>query len=228
MKYNINLVLVDDEELFRTGIAFILNREPNMNVLFEASNGKDLLDLLKTADILPDIIIMDLKMPLLNGVETTKILKKEYPGIAIIALSSYNSKAFIANVINEGASSYIIKNSTPAQMIDTINKVADKGFHYDMRALDVIVEENTLLQSGKTKSPLDEEFLTSREKEVLQLICKQMSSKEIGEQLFISPRTVEIHRKNIISKTNTKNIAGLVVFAIQNDLIPIEDLLDEE
>lgn len=224
MKYNVNLVLVDDEELFRTGIAFILNREPNMNVLFQASNGVELLECLKTADILPDIIMMDLKMPLLNGVETTKILKKEYPQIDIIALSSYDSKAFIANVINEGASSYIIKSSKPAEMIETINSVATKGFYYDTNAMKVILEEKNLSEANKTKSPLDADFLTSREKEVLELICQQFNTKEIGEKLFISPRTVEIHRKNIISKTNSKNIAGLVVFAIQNDLVSFDDL----
>jgi DNA-binding NarL/FixJ family response regulator len=227
MKYNVNIVLVDDEELFRTGIAFILNREPNMNVLFQASNGVELLERLKTADILPDIIMMDLKMPLLNGVETTKILKKDYPEIDIIALSSYNSKAFIANVINEGACSYIIKSATPAEMIETINKVALKGFYYDNVTMKVILEEKNLSQNDKTKSPLDEEFFTPREKEVLELICKQFNTKEIGEKLFISPRTVEIHRKNIISKTNSKNIAGLVVFAIQNDIVPPDNLLDE-
>ncbi len=224
MGYAIKIILVDDEELFRSGIAFMIQREPNIEILHQASNGSELLDYLKENTIHPDIILMDLKMPTLNGVETTKILQKKYPKINVIAMSSYDSKAFVANMIHEGASSYIIKNSSPKEMIETINRVATRGFYYNNTTLKIIREEERA--DIKTKSVLDANFLSKREREVLQLICKQQSSAEIAETLFISPRTVDVHRGNLFAKTEVKNVAGLVVFAIQNNLVPIEDLLE--
>ncbi len=226
MNKTIKIILVDDEELFRSGIAFMLQREENINILHQSTNGKELLEYLESASTLPDLILMDLKMPLLNGVETTKIMKVQYPEINIIALSSYHSKAFILNMINEGASSYIIKNSSPAEMIRTINAVAKKGFYYDNTSLRIIREEKMEGNYDTLKSVFDINFLTSREKEVLELICHQNSTKEIADKLFISPRTVDAHRKNLLLKTEVKNLAGLVVFAIQNDLVAIEDYFD--
>jgi DNA-binding NarL/FixJ family response regulator len=225
MYNSIKIVLVDDEELFRSGIKFILEREPNFDVVHEASNGSELLDYLEKGYNHPDIILMDLKMPTLNGVETTKILNKEYPKLKVIALSSYDSKSFIINMINEGVSSYIIKNSTPQEMIETINKVYVKGFHYNSLTLKVINEEEFEIGKLKSKSILDSNFLTTREKEVLELICLEYNTGEIAGKLCLSPRTVEVHRKNMLEKTQSKNVAGLVVFAIQNDLIPLTSIL---
>jgi DNA-binding NarL/FixJ family response regulator len=226
MEEKIKIILVDDEELFRSGIKFILDREPNMNVIFEASNGSELLDYLERGlNHHPDIILMDLKMPTLNGLETTKILNKEYPKLKVIALSSYDSKSFIINMISEGVSSYIIKNSTPKEMMETINRVYIKGFHYNSLTLKVIKEEEFVMGKLKTKSVLDSNFLTNREKEVLELICLEHNTPEIAAKLCISPRTVEVHRTNMLEKTSSKNVAGLVVFAIQNDLIPLENVL---
>jgi DNA-binding NarL/FixJ family response regulator len=225
MEEIIKIILVDDEELFRSGIKFILDRESKINVIFEASNGSELLEYLGKANILPDIILMDLKMPTLNGVETTKILNKEYPELKVIALSSYDSKSFIVNMIKEGVSSYIIKNTTPLEMIETINKVYIKGFHYNSLTLKVIKEEESELGKLKTKSVLDSNFLTKREKEVLELICLEYNASEIADKLCISPRTVEGYRANMLEKTNSKNVAGLIVFAILNDLIPLESVI---
>lgn len=225
MQETIKIILVDDEELFRSGIKFILDREPNINVIFEASNGSELLDYLEKGNTLPDIILMDLKMPTLNGVETTKILNKDYPKLKVIALSSYDSKSFIINMINEGVSSYIVKNSTPQEMIETINKVYIKGFHYNSLTLKVIKEEEFEMGKLKSKSVLDSNFLTKREKEILELICLENNTAEIADKLCISPRTVDVHRTNMLEKTNSKNVAGLVVFAIQNDLIPLESVI---
>ena len=172
----------------------------------------------------PDIILMDLKMPNLNGVEATKIIQKEYPEIKIIALTSYDSKSFINNMIQVGASSYLIKNATPTEMIFTINEVAKNGFYYNDSVLQTINDCIVPLPKN-TKSSFDEDFLTSREKEVLELICKQFNTQEIADKIFISPRTVEGHRTNLLLKTECKNIAGLVVYAIQNKIIDIGGLI---
>ena len=215
----IKIVLVDDEILFRKGISFLLDREKNIEIIEEASNGVELIEFLKENDKHPDIIIMDLKMPLLNGVEATKIIHKDFPLIKIIALTSYDSSSFIANMINVGAVSYLVKNTTPQELLKTINEVAVKGFYYNEKVLKVIHE--TVSTSKNSKSTLENNYLTSREIEVLQLICEQKTTVEIGEKLFISPRTVEGHRNNLLLKTASRNSAGLVVYAIQNEIAVI-------
>lgn len=221
MENKIKIILADDEELFRKGIYFLLQREPNIEIIFEASNGSELVEHLKNTTELPDIIMMDLKMPLLNGVEATKLIHKDFPAIRIIALTSYNTKSFIANMINVGAASYLVKNASPIDMIKTVNEVAQKGFYYNEIVMEVI-HQNMISNTG-SKTVLDEDFLTEREKEVLELICKQYSSAEIGEMLSLSARTVDGHRNNLLLKTNSKNMAGLVIFAIQNKIINLED-----
>lgn len=219
MKETIKIILVDDEVLFRKGISFLLSKEKNIEVIFEASDGMELIEFLKGDNPKPDIIIMDLKMPLLNGIEATKIIRKDFSDIKIIALTSYDSKSFIANMIDVGAVSYLVKNATPQELFETINEVAAKGFFYSEYVLNIIQKD--LISSRKMKCSFDSCFITSRELEVLQLICKQKSTIEIGEKLFISPRTVEGHRNNLLLKTESKNIAGLVVFAIQNSIVSL-------
>lgn len=218
MSKTIQIILVDDEILFRKGISFLLGRESNIEIIFEASNGDELISFLQNnKNSHPDIIIMDLKMPIINGVEATKIIRKEFPEIKIIALTSYDSKSFVANVIDVGAVSYLIKNATPQELLTTINEVASKGFYYTDYVMQII--QSDILTNKKTKSNFDSNFLSPREIEVLKLICTQKSTVEIAEQLFISPRTVEGHRNNLLLKTESKNIAGLVVYAVQNGLM---------
>ncbi len=214
----IKIAIADDEELFRQGITFILNKEINFDIILQAENGNDFIEKLKEANPLPDIVLMDLNMPLLNGVETTKQIKKTYPKIKIIALTSYYSKPFISNMISIGAVSYLAKNTTPKIVIETINNVARKGFHYDDNVMQVIQENILNSNAKKNKSRFDVDYLTKREIEVLKLICKQFTTNEIAEKLFLSPRTVEGHRNNLLLKTDTKNTAGLVVYAITNKI----------
>lgn len=221
MNKNIKLIVVDDEVLFRKGISFLLNKEDNIRVIHEASNGIELLSFLEKSKNHPDIIIMDLKMPLLNGVEATKVIHRDYPKIKIIALSSYRSKSFVANLMNIGAASYLIKNTSPQELLNTIQEVDTKGFYYDDYVLQVIKEGS--LNGNVGKKGLESNNLTSREVEVLQLICEQKTTAEIAELLFISPRTVDGHRNNLLLKTESKNIAGLVVFAIQNRIVLLYD-----
>jgi DNA-binding NarL/FixJ family response regulator len=221
MNDNIKIILVDDEILFRKGISFLLEREKNIDIIYEASGGSELISFLKESTILPDIVMMDLKMPIINGVEATKILHKDFPEIKIIALTSYDSKSFVANMIAVGAVSYLIKNSTPQQLLTTINEVAVKGFYYSAYVLKIIQDD--FLTNRKTKSSFDTTFLTTREIEILQLICLQKNAVEIAELLFISPRTVEGHRNNLLLKTESRNIAGLVVYAIQNEIVMLNE-----
>lgn len=214
--FTIKVALVDDEVLFRKGISFLLQKEKNVEVLFEASNGEELISHLNNNETKPDIIIMDLKMPILNGVEATKIIRKFFPEIKIIALTSYDTKAFVINMIQVGAVAYIIKNTTPKDLINTIKEVACKGFYYNEAILRTL--KDTILTTKNSKINLETSFLSPREIEILQLICNQKTTAEIAEKLFLSPRTVEGHRNNLLLKTESRNIAGLVVYAIQNEI----------
>jgi DNA-binding NarL/FixJ family response regulator len=217
----IKILIADDEALFRSGISFLIQREKNFTVIFEANNGEEVIQYLQHNEDHPNIILMDLKMPVLNGVEATKLINKYYPKIRVIALTSYNTNSFINNMIQVGASSYLVKNATPTEMLYTINEVAKKGFYYNELVMNVI-QENITFNAGKVKSNFDEEFVTIREREVLHLICKQFSTAEIADKLFLSPRTVEGYRNSLLLKTESKNVAGLVVYAFQNGLIDIE------
>jgi DNA-binding NarL/FixJ family response regulator len=219
----IKIAIADDEILFRQGISFILDKEINFDIVLQAEHGEDLLTQLRETENLPEIILMDLKMPHLNGVEATKIIKKEFPKINIIAITSYYSKPFISNMIATGAVAYLAKNTPPKEVVETVNAVAIKGFCYNDNVMQVI-QENMLNSDAKiTRSYFDLDYLTKRESEVLKLICDQKTTNEIAEQLFISPRTVEGHRNNLLLKTESKNVAGLVVFAFQHKIVELKE-----
>lgn len=217
MSDKIQIIVVDDEILFRKGIIFMLQREDNISIDFEAGDGEELLNYLKESKSLPDIILIDINMPNINGVEATKTIRKDFPEIKIIALTSYNTPLFIANMIQEGAASYLIKNAHPDEMIKTIKEVAEKGFYYNENVLHVL--SDNFSPNKKILNVLSDDFLSTREREVLELICLQHSTTEIAEKIFLSPRTVEGYRNSLLLKTQTKNVAGLVVFAIQNKIV---------
>ncbi|MCO6149566.1 response regulator transcription factor [Flavobacterium sp. NRK1] len=225
---NIKIALADDEVLFRKGISFLLQRKKNIDIVFEASNGEELVCFLrenKHNNTNPDIVIIDLKMPVLNGVEATKIIHEEFPEVRIIALTSYNTKSFIANMIDVGAASYLVKNTTPQELMATINEVYANGFYYNDEVLQVI-HEYLISPKKKIKSRFLDEQLTNREIEVLKLICQQYSGAEIAEKLFLSARTVEGHRNNLLRKTECKNMIGLIIYAINNEYVTLEGLLE--
>jgi len=220
---SIKLALADDELLFRQGVKAILESEESIDILFDAENGEHLIQQLRDAEVLPDIVITDLKMPELNGVEVTKLIRKEFPDIKVIALTSYFSKPFILNMISIGAVAYLAKNSTPALMIKTISEVSQKGFYYDEQVMQYIHESIVNPSDKKVKSNFDTNYFTKREIEVLELICKQYTTNDIAESLFISPRTVEGHRNNLLLKTESKNVAGLVIYALKNKMVSLDN-----
>jgi DNA-binding NarL/FixJ family response regulator len=224
MKNKIRIVIADDEDLFRKGVAYLL-KEQGLDVMYEASNGIQLIQYLQGLKEYPDVILMDIKMPDLNGVEATKQVSRQFPEIKIIALSSYITSTFISNMLQVGAASYIPKNASPEEMITTIHNVAENGFYYNsfMRQH---ISQDRIKTLHNSKSIFDDNLLTKREYEILHLICKQKSAAEIGELLDLSPRTVEGHRNNLLLKTDSKNVAGLVLYAIRNSLIDLDDATD--
>ena len=224
MSKTITIALADDELLFRQGLIAILSKSTHLKILFDAEDGNQLIEKLKSTDVLPEIVITDLKMPGLNGVEVTKIIRKEFPKIKIIALTSYFSKPFILNMISIGAVAYLAKNSTPQLMVKTIEEVSKTGFYYDTQVLKYI-HESIQNPSDNKKSELDPDYISKREIDVLKLICKQRTTTEIAEELFLSPRTVEGYRNSLLLKTESKNVAGLVIYAFTHKLVPLESMM---
>jgi DNA-binding NarL/FixJ family response regulator len=212
------IALADDELLIRTGIRAILAQEDNFDIIFEASNGTELIDFLNSSNMMPEIILMDVKMPELNGLEASKIILKNFPNIKIIALSSYNSSVFVANMIEVGAVCYLSKSAHPAKLISSINQVIQNGFYFEEDMMQFIDKGLT-----KTKTLFDKGFLTLRERQVLHLICEQKTAVEIAEKLKISARTVDGFRNSLLFKTDSKNIVGLVIFALQHHIYSLDE-----
>jgi DNA-binding NarL/FixJ family response regulator len=215
---SIKIAIADDEILFRKGMALILNSHEGLDVCLEAENGLDLLNQLESAERLPDVLLLDLKMPEMNGVEAAKKIRVDYPELKIIVLSTHFSRAFVINMVELSAVGYLPKNSQPQEVVDTIRAVQTKGFHYNDEVLSIIRENLISKTKAKIQFSVD---LSKRETEVLELICKQYTASEIAEKLFISSRTVDGHRNNLLLKLDCKNVAGLVVFALQHKLVDI-------
>lgn len=216
----IKIALTDDEALFRKGMRSLIEDFEGMEVVLEAGGGDILLHQLSTIPTLPDVLLLDLNMAALNGIETAKVLQQNYPAIRVIILSSYFSKAFVINLIEIGAAAYLPKNALPEEVEQTIREVMEKGFSYNNAVMEIIRDNMIQKNRPKIKTPF-KITLTKREQEILELICNQATTAEIAKKLFISTRTVEGHRNNLLQKLGCRNTAGLVVFALQHQLVQI-------
>ncbi len=218
MNNKYKIALTDDEALFRKGMEMLLQDCDFCEVIIEAENGAELLTALENAQSLPDVILLDLQMPVLDGVDTLKLLQRDYQDIKIIVLTSHYNSSMILKLVEEGASAFLPKNVDPDELMDTIKDVVEKGFHYNAYIVQLL-RERMLFGKPRKKASLDE--LTKREKEILMLICDQFTNKEIAEKLFISSRTVEGHRNKMLEKTQSKNTVGLIIYAIENGLVSV-------
>lgn len=216
----IRLAIVDDEALFRKGMSLLLEDVEDIEVMMDASNGQEFLDQLRNSHSLPDVVLMDMKMPVLNGIETAKIMSTDFPAVKIITLSTYFSKAFVTNMLELGVASYLAKNSKIDLVELTIREVASRGFYYS-EEIQTIIRESMMDKKRQAKPSFGIE-ITAREQEILQLICEQHTNVEIAKKLYISSRTVDGHRNNLLQKLNCKNTAGLVALAIQQQLVRID------
>lgn len=211
---NLSVYIVDDHQLFREGLKLLLGNLPFVGEVREASNGQEFLDTLD--DGLPDVVFMDIEMPLLNGIETTRQALELYPGMRIIALSMYGDEEYYTKMISAGAQGFIVKNSGIQEVEDAIAHVMEGKNYFSQEILSGLVESLT-----RKKRPVRSGELSDREAEVLCYICKGYSNKEIADTLFLSKRTVDKHRENLLLKTGSKNTAGLVVYAIQSGIIEL-------
>jgi DNA-binding NarL/FixJ family response regulator len=206
----IGIAIVDDHQLFRNGLRFILENEEDLEVVIEASNGKHFLNFLKNYK--PDVVLMDINMPEMDGIETTKQAMQLYPDLNVLVLSMYSDIEYYNTMIALGVKGFVLKDIDNKELAIAIRKVFAGGTYFS---------QELLLRLIKNK-PEDEKIeLTRREKEVLELICQGFSNQQISDKLFISQRTVERHRSSLLFKTDSKNSISLVIYAIKNNLVKI-------
>ncbi len=214
----IKLGLIDDHNLFREGIKSLLNKISDIQLVLEAVSGKDLLEQLD--HIVPDVILLDLEMEEMNGVDTTIALKKTFPDIKIIILTMHKEERMTSYLMEIGANGYLLKDTNQKELEEAIRSVYEKGVYFNSFVSQALLKG---LKNKANKPPaIGKNYqLTSRELEVLELITKEYTTTEIAEQLFLSTRTVEGHRKNLISKLGVKNTAGLIMKAIKDKIISV-------
>lgn len=219
MKENkINIVITDDHKLFRRGLSALLSDFDFIDKIYEAENGKELLSLLSIADVLPHIVLLDINMPEMDGLETTKKLNKYYPDIKIIILTMEEDEHFILHLIKAGVNGYLLKNSDQDELEKAIKNVIEKDFYFSENISGLLI--NNLNKRKKSNSPALSK-ISAREREVIRLVCKENTASEIADLMSVSARTVEGYKRKLLEKTGTKNMAGLVVFAIKNNLVKI-------
>ena len=212
---DINIVIVDDHSLFRNGMKLLLTNAGNFAIIAEASNGKEFIELLKTT--IPDIVLMDIDMPEMDGIEATSKALEINPDLKIIGLSMYGEEEYYYKMIEAGVSGFLLKNSDINEVKTAITSVFDGGKYFSQELLYNVVRN---IKTSQTNQEVVEN-LSERELEVLKQICIGLSNHEIAENLHISKRTVDKHRANLLDKTNSKNTAHLVMYAIKNKLIDI-------
>lgn len=215
MKKAIKLAVVDDHHLFRKGLVSLIDEFEELSVVLEASDGKDLLEKLKAKK--PDVVLLDVEMPVMDGIETTELLRQKYPEIKILILTMHNEEEIILHLIEKGAHGFLLKDNPIETVVDAIYAVIENGYFFNDRVSKVMVKG--LLRNDKIKPSFSKVQLSKREIDVIRLICKENTNKEIAEKLFISVRTVDGHREKILQKTKAKNAVGIVMYAIKNNLL---------
>lgn len=212
----IQIIVADDHRLVREGIVRILNDHPDFQVIAEAENGKQALE--KCRILQPDVLLLDLDMPVLNGLEAVPLLKKQIPTLKIGILTMHQEKLLIEKMIKLGVQGYLYKSSEPAELIEGVEKIATGKTFYTSAVTENLVKSDTLFKQASYEQTIQLAQLSDREKEILTLIAQGMSNTEIGNKLSISPRTVDSHRQNLMKKLEVKNLAGLIRFAITSGL----------
>lgn len=210
MPKEIRAIIVDDHQMLRDGLKHIITEIGYISLIGEASNGKEFLDLLDIS--VPDLVLMDINMPVMDGIEATRIAKERFPDLKILVLTMYSEEQYYHSMVELGVNGFILKHSGYEELERAIQAILS-GNHY--------FSQDLLINVLKQKSTPSTIQLSKREQQILMLICKGFSNNEIAEKLFLSPRTIEGHRSELMNKTHTSNSIGLVIYAIKNKLIAI-------
>jgi DNA-binding NarL/FixJ family response regulator len=216
MDEKLKVLIVDDHEFFRNGLKMVINRLKYARVVGEASNGKEFLEMIPEKE--PDIVLIDIQMPLMNGIEATEKAMEEYPDLKIVALTMFDDEEYLQSMIDAGARGFLLKNITKEVLDQALHAISSGNNYYSPELLEYFTRKVI-----KESRDMDGEIhFTRREKEILQLICDGLSNKEIADRLFISERTVVGHKSNLLSKTNCKSTIGLLSYAIKNRLVEVK------
>jgi DNA-binding NarL/FixJ family response regulator len=210
----IKLIITDDHRMFRESISKMLVLEKVANVMAEASNGEELLNLLDQHT--PDVVLMDISMPGMDGIETTRKAIQKQPGLKVLTLSSFGDEKYYFHMIEAGAKGFVLKNSSMAELESAIKEVANGGSWFSSELLQKVILN--ISAKPKRENAID---LTDREMEILRLICESCTNEQIAEKIKLSYDTVKWHRANLLSKTGCTNTAGLVMYAIKNKLVEL-------
>lgn len=220
MDKNLNIMIVDDQQIFRKGLIMLLNEMPGIKIFGEASNGKEYLDKIND-DKLPDITFMDIQMPEMDGTEATRLAVEKYPEIKIVAISMFSDEDYLVNMLEAGVKGFLLKTVEEAELRKAIKLVADNKNYFSDELLPALTNSIIKRKDKSTNDDALTEDLTRREMEVLQLICEGFTIKEIADKLFISQRTVDGHKANLFRKANVDSSVKLVTFAIKHKLYKI-------
>ena len=213
---NITVAIADDHKIFRKGVIHSLKPYNNIQFIQEAENGEELIRLVEKEQ--PDIVLMDLRMPVKDGIETTKYLNKHFPSIRILILTMFEDERFVGHLMDSGANGYLLKSTEPSEIRQGIMDVMKTGFYLNNFVNRVLIKKNYAKQ--KFNPNLSSEIVVSdREKEVLSLVCMEFTAQEIAAKMDISPRTVEAIKDRLMERFGVKNSVGLVFFAMKNSLI---------
>ena len=214
----IKVVLADDHEIFRDGFRVMLKKQPSVELIGEAENGEELIKI--TRELSPDVIITDIKMPRLDGIEATRKLCAEFPHIGIIALSMFDEEGLIIDMLEAGAKGYLLKNTHKDDIVNAIHAVYKDQTYYCTHTSAKLAQMIAKSSFNPHKRPARPEF-NDREISIIQLICQELSNKEIASELHLSVRTIEGYREKIQEKIKARNAAGIVVYAIRNNIYKV-------
>lgn len=215
---NYKIVIVDDHSLFREGLSLLIEKEGIGDVAAEADNGMELFEILET--VKPDVILMDIDMPIMNGLVATEKVIQKYPDMNILVLSMYGDQEHYSQLINAGAKGFVLKTSGKQELESAIRSVAEGGSYFSSELLRKIIVDLNKSRTNQQEQIVKVDF-TERELQILKLFCNGFSASEIADKLFLSVKTIEAHRSKLIFKAGVKNTIGLVLYAIKNKIVVI-------
>ncbi len=212
----IKVAIADDHKIFRKGVILSLRQYTNIKFVLEAENGEELLMGLPASEA--DVVLMDLRMPVKDGIEATKTISKQYPNLHVIVLTMYEDERFVSHLMENGANGYLLKSADPAEIKKAIVEVMARGYYLNNFVNKVLLKKSHA-RTKSIPSLTNEVVISDKEREVLRLLCMEFTATEIAQKMEISPRTVEAIKDRMMERYNVKNTAGLVFFAVKNNLI---------
>lgn len=218
---DINIVIADDHEIFLDGLSLMLSRNPGFKVCGRASNGQTLIDIVNRER--PDVVVTDIRMPVVDGIQSTKQILAVHPDMKVIALSMFDEENLIIEMLEAGAKGYLLKNAHKDEITDAIISVYQNKNYYCSQTSCLLA--SMIVRSKASPFSQPQIILNEREKLIIQMICQQQTTQQIADKIYLSKRTVEGYRVKILEKIQARNIAGVVIFALKNNIIKEEDVL---